>query len=143
LGLVYDISCGFHQYSGGGLFSIQASISEMHIETFFRELYSTLRGIVIDDNLLNEICRHRTRALSDLKLIPSDPSSVAFRLGWHLLTGADSRLTNWQNLLEGLSAQDIVSNSLKLFCPRNLAVAILGPKDAESETRFQKAIFDF
>ncbi len=139
LGLVYDISAGFHQYQGRGLFSIQASISEPHIETFFRELFGILNKISESGPTTEELTRHRTRALTDLQLVPSDPASIAFRLSWMILTSADLSLENWKAKLEDISQESLMNCAKTLFNPANRIVSVLGPSDGGAEKRFHLA----
>lgn len=141
LGLVYDISSGFQQYYNGGTFSINANISDANIEVFFAELFAILDQLSKGGPSKEELTRHHTRALTDLQLVPTDPSHVAFRLCWATLTSADPSLETWKNRMETTTAAQIQDTAKTLFTPENLSVVALGPRDEAIAARFNKAVF--
>lgn len=140
LGLVYDISSDFHQYDGGGVFNINASVAEINIETFCAELFAVLDQLKNSFVTAAELTRHKTRALTDLQLVPTDPGHVGFRLSWSLLAGLDPRLDAWREQMESITAEAIQDIAKELFRPRNLAVVALGPTNKEITARFQRSV---
>lgn len=140
LGLVYDISSDFHQYDGGGAFNINASVAETNIETFCAELFAVLDFLKSTPVTPSELVRHKTRALTDLQLVPTEPSHVAFRLSWSVLSGIDPRLETWREQMESIDAESIQEIAKELFQARNLAVVALGPTNKDITSRFQRSV---
>lgn len=140
LGLVYDISSDFHQYDDGGLFNINVSVSEDNIEVLFAELFAVLDDIKNSAVTSAELIRHKTRALTDLQLVPTDAGHVGFRLAWSVLANIDPSLDHWRALMESITPDVIQGVARDVFQPKNLAVVALGPTSNEITTRFQKAV---
>lgn len=140
LGLVYDISSDFHQYDQGGSFNINASVSESNIEIFFTEFFAVLDGIKHAPVTAAELVRHKTRAFTDLQLIPTDAGHVGFRMCWSILAGIDPSLDAWHTKMEAVTADIIQDVAMCLFQPKNLAVVAIGPTNKDITSRFQKCM---
>lgn len=140
LGLVYDISSDFHQYDQGGSFNINASVSESNIEIFFTELFAVLDEMKLAPVTEVELIRHKTRAFTDLQLIPTDAGHVGFRLCWSTLAGIDPSLDAWYKKMNSITPDIIQEVAKSVFQPKNLAVVALGPTEKSITARFQKCV---
>ena len=140
LGLVYDISSDFHQYDNGGVFNINANVSDSNIEVFFKEFFAILDEMKHVPVSASELVRHKTRAFTDLQLIPTDAGHVGFRLCWSILAGIDPSLDAWHTLMESVTPEVIQDIAKDMFQRKNLAVVVLGPTDKEITARFHKCV---
>ena len=129
LGLVYDISANLHQYYGQGLVNITASVTEENLQDFFREVFAVLKTVSENDIPLDELERHKLRAITDLQLTTSEPAALAWRGAWGLLSETEYRLSVLADQVNGISASELKSIAAEIFSPKNLCITGLGPKD--------------
>lgn len=135
LGLVYDISANLHQYLGFGLFNITASVTEENLQPFFSEVLSVLSNLTKNLVPLDELERHKLRAITDLQLTTSEPTALAWRGAWGLLSQTEYQLSVLAEQVNSVSAEQLRKVASEVFKPQKLCITGLGPKDFTGEIR--------
>jgi predicted Zn-dependent peptidase len=133
LGLVYDISANLHQYYGQGLVNITASVTEENLQNFFKEVFAVLKTLTEKDVPLEELERHKLRAITDLQLTTSEPAALAWRGAWGRLSETEYRLSVLAEQVNAITASQLKITAAEVFKPQNLCVTGLGPKDLTKE----------
>jgi predicted Zn-dependent peptidase len=129
LGLVYDISANLHQYLGFGLLNISASVTEENLQAFFTEVSSVIASLTKDIVPPDELDRHKLRAITDLQLTTSEPTALAWRGAWGVLSQTQYQLSLLAEQINVINADQIRAVASEVFKPHNLCVTGLGPKD--------------
>ncbi len=131
LGLVYDISSSLHQYDGYGLMNINASVLGENLKSLFKEVFTVLDSLKSGSVTGDELSRHKRRARVDLDITTAEPSALAWRASWALLSATELNLSHWAKNYERLSADDLTETAREIFRPENLCVVALGPKEGD------------
>jgi predicted Zn-dependent peptidase len=139
LGLVYDISSGLHQYDGAGLFNISASVLGENLPRFFQEVFTILDNLSAEHVPDDELLRHRNRSKVDLDVTTGEPSTLAWRGSWGLLSNTAIKLSDWSVGYLNTSPDTLKQTSRELFQPKNLCLTALGPKTKNIENILQSA----
>lgn len=129
LGLVYEISANLHQYYGQGLINITASVTEENLQDFFKEVFAVLKTMVEKDVPLEEIERHKLRAITDLQLTTSEPAALAWRGAWGRLSETEYQLSVLAEQVNAITPSQLKIAAAEVFKPQNLCITGLGPKD--------------
>ena len=132
---MYDISANLHQYLGFGLFNITASVTEENLQPFFSEVLSVLSNLTKNLVPLDELERHKLRAITDLQLTTSEPTALAWRGAWGLLSQTEYQLSVLAEQVNSVSAEQLRKVASEVFKPQKLCITGLGPKDFTGEIR--------
>jgi predicted Zn-dependent peptidase len=129
LGLVYDISSDLHQYDGIGLFNITASVVGENIKQFFEEVFLVLATVVKQEIKGDELDRHKYRTLVDLSITTAEPSALAWRGSWAMLSKTEAKLSVWAEKISRLTPEDVAASATTIFAAEKLCVVAVGPDD--------------
>ncbi len=131
LGLVYDISSSLHQYDGVGILNINASVLGENLKPFFKEIFAVLDSLSTNSVTEAELARHKRRARVDLDITTAEPSALAWRASWALLSSTEMYLSPWAKNYESLTQRTLMDISREIFKPENLCVVALGPNEGD------------
>ena len=140
LGLVYDISADLHQYDGSGLINITASVLGENLKPFFKEVFAVLDKLTNEAIPGSELNRHKHRALTDLDITTSEPSALAWRGSWAILSGTETQLSHWAERFESIESATILETASQVFQPERLCVTALGPNEDNINSELSKII---
>ena len=126
LGLVYDISANLHQYYGCGLLNLTASVTSENLRPFFAEVFQVLNDLKNTEVDMNELERHKLRAITDLQLTTSEPAALAWRGAWGLLSETELRLSVLAEQFNNVDPQELRKIASEIFINKKLCVTALG-----------------
>ena len=140
LGLVYDISADLHQYDGSGLINITASVLGENLKPFFKEVFSVLDSLTIEVVPESELNRHKHRALTDLDITTSEPTALAWRGSWAIISNTETQLSRWAERFEIIDSVTVMNTAKNIFRPERLCVTALGPNEDSIGSELAKIV---
>jgi predicted Zn-dependent peptidase len=131
LGLVYDISCDEALLSDFGVMTIQTQITPDKLGVVLKEICEILRtfreGGPTDDEMRKALLRAEVR----MSLAAYEPEQLGFRVAWNSLHDRSYSLSARLEKIRSQNGDGLRKLAEKLFCKRNCAVVVIGPKDSE------------
>jgi len=140
LGLVYDISAHLHQYDGAGLINITASVLRQNLSPFFREVFSALNVLCKQEITSDELERHKLRAITDLEMTTAEPSALAWRGAWAVISGTEEKLSNWAEKFAQIDSNALATIANAIFKPESLCVVALGPDEDKIDQELRSIV---
>ena len=140
LGLVYDISADLHQYDGSGLINITASVLGENLKPFFKEVFSVLDSLTNEVVPESELNRHKHRALTDLDITTSEPTALAWRGSWAIISNTEAQLSRWAERFEIIDSVTVMNTAKNIFRPERLCVTALGPNEDSIGSELAKIV---
>jgi predicted Zn-dependent peptidase len=134
LGLVYDVGANLHQYHGQGLINITASVNEENTQDFFVEVFEIFKALTEIKIPSTELDRHKLRAITDLQLTTSEPSALAWRGAWGLLSHTEYRLSVLADQINAITSSQLRDVAKEIFEQKNLCATALGPNDITKDS---------
>ncbi len=127
-GLVYDISCESAAYYDIGTFTIDATVSTDMFDTLLMRLTEELRIIQLQGPSVAEMNRVRFRYSYDLKMIVESPFRYLSREVSNLFCGGDMSVDAELQMLESVTADEVVAMARKCLQAARRGIALVGPK---------------
>jgi predicted Zn-dependent peptidase len=140
LGLVYDIHAAANLGIDAGTLDIHGSCAADQLDDYLRELFLLLRQLRDQGPTPDELERSKVRAIVDLELSLSHPEALGSRAAWASLCNETFSLVTERQRILDISLEQVSSKLRELFQPKAMAVAALGPKDKDIETRLKRAL---
>lgn len=138
LGLVYDIHAAANLGIDAGTLDIHGSCAADQLDDYLRELFLLLRELRDQGPTQDELERAKVRAIVDLELSLSHPEALGSRAAWGALCDETFSLVKERQRILDISMDKVREKLHDLFQPKAMAVAALGPKDKDIETRLKR-----
>lgn len=129
LGLVYDVGADATLLADCGLLNITAAIDAENIKSFVDELGHLVEQVATNLPSRIEVERYQRRTIVDLEVAMSDPTTMAFRIGWDELHEKSRSLSEYADSIMGVTPVMIRNAAEAVFNKSNRIAVILGPKE--------------
>jgi predicted Zn-dependent peptidase len=141
--LVYGISAGYAAYCDAGQFDISTSVKAERLEELLECVLGVLAGFRKEGPSREEVERARQRHRFDLEFGQDSLSAWAERYAWPLLYSTVREEQAEREAIERITVEDLHALANRLFAPERLHLALVGPRDGDTQTLLERAIARF
>ncbi|NUO47628.1 MAG: insulinase family protein [Polyangiaceae bacterium] len=135
LGLCYEVSAAWEAYDEVGLFDIAAEAQDEAVPRVLEELFSMMRSLADRGPTPAEIDKALKRSRWLAERAQDQPELAAEELATSALTGAPRSPAEKHRRIASLTAADVKRAARRVFDPRRVTVALVGPVSRASERR--------
>jgi predicted Zn-dependent peptidase len=140
LGLVYAVESAIGAYDETGCITIDCATAPDNLQAVLAATLDELRQISDGSIPTRELERVRTAYLADLEYSRDSVTEMGARYGWGTLMGVVRSIDDDQQLVRGVTAEQLRSLARQLFRPDNRFLAVIGPLEGVNRSEIERLL---